>query len=324
MIKRKAAIGIDVGGTYAKVAAVVAGAKRGASWGRILLQSRIFSSPEKGPARFIANLGELLDSWRGRGIEPAALGLGLAGDVDGCAGRLRYSPNLRGWEGFDFKTTLKRRYKKPVIVDNDANLAVWGAYVTELKKKPANVIGVTLGTGVGGGLIINGRIYRGSTGSAGEIGHMRVAIPGEPCHCGLTGCLEAYAGSYGILRTARKVLGRNPLSGQALRRLCPDLEDLEPAHISAAAEQGDAAAREIWAQTAQHLAVGLANLVMVLNPDVLLILGGVSRAGRWLTDPIHKFFATQPFKIPFQKSMLKLADNPNAGSVGAALLAMDE
>lgn len=320
--RHKAAIGIDVGGTCAKLAAVACEAS--GRRGRLLSQTQIPSQPEKGPAAFIKNLGEVIDSWtQQRGLRPAALGLGLAGDVDGDAGLLRYCPNLPGWENFNFKEALKRRFKKPVIVGNDANLAVWGGYVTELKKRPANVIGVTLGTGVGGGLIIAGRLYRGATGSAGEIGHMRVASPGQPCHCGLSGCLEAYAGSYGILRTARQILARNPRGGGILREICPDLEDINPSHISAAAERGDALAREIWSQTARYLAIGLSNLVMVLNPDVLLVLGGISRAGKWLTEPIDKFFQTQPFKAPFQKVKLKLADNPNAGCVGAALLAME-
>ena len=163
---------------------------------------------EKGPSRFVTRAAGLVkDACAGKKIELCAGGIGIAGDVDSKSGIMRFSPNIREFDGFDFKSAFSKSLKLPVTVDNDANAAVWGAYVSVLKRKPKNVIGVTLGTGVGGGLILDGRLYRGSTSSAGELGHARVAFPGEPCGCGATGCLEAYAGALGIARTARRLLG---------------------------------------------------------------------------------------------------------------------
>lgn len=307
------AVGIDVGGTFAKVAAV-------ARTGRILRLEEIPTRPAEGPAAFVGRLGALLDSWPG---PFAGAGLGLAGEVDAERGRLRFAPNMKGWDGFDFKRALTKRLRVPVAVDNDANLAVWGAYVTELKRGPRDVAGVTLGTGVGGGIVIGGRLYRGATGSAGEVGHTRVETPGEPCHCGLRGCLEAYAGSYGVLRTARKVLSERRFGGSLLFKLSPGLSRLELPAITEAARRGDAAAREIWARTGRYLAAGLANLIMILNPEVVLVLGGVSRAGRFLMDPVREHLSRQPFPTPFRRAKLVVAANHNGGCVGAALLALE-
>ncbi|MBI3552596.1 MAG: ROK family protein [Elusimicrobia bacterium] len=309
--------GIDVGGTFTKAAVVSAA-------GKVLREDRIATRPSEGPRTFVSRVAALLSSWRREGLSFSAAGLAIAGDVDAEKGVLRFSPNLPKFDGFRLRDELSARLEVPVVMDNDANLAVWGAYRTELYGRPQNVVGVTLGTGVGGGLVLAGRLYRGSTGSAGEIGHARVEIPGELCHCGRRGCLEAYAGSYGIVRRARRLLAQAPRAGRLVRALCPDLRNLEPAHLSEAAQKGDALARRLWAETGFYLAVGLSNLVLVFNPDAVLILGGVSRAGRWLLDPIKEYFKAQPFKTPFGRAKLKLADNPNAGRVGAALLALDQ
>lgn len=313
---RRLGIGVDVGGTFIKLAAVDAS-------GRVVRRGRLPTEPQRGPLALVEKVSRLLQTWREPAYGRAPLGLGLAGDVDAAKGRLRFTPNLSGWEGFDFKAALSRRLGRPVVVDNDANCAVWGAYATELKRKPKCVVGVTLGTGVGGGLVIDGRLYRGATGSAGEIGHTRVVESGELCHCGQRGCLEAYAGNYGIVRAARRLLSARPSSGRILRRLSPDLSALTPQHLTQAAAAGDAVAREVWWRTGGLLAVGLANVVLLLNPDVLLLLGGVSRAGRWLTEPLRQGLASQVFRTPFRHAVLRLADNHDGGCVGAALLALE-
>lgn len=313
----RAAAGIDVGGTFAKIGVVSAD-------GALLREHKIPTEASAGPAAFVRRLSDLLGSWRRDGQRFSAAGLAIAGDVDSERGTLRLSPNLPGWNGYPLRAKLSARLAVPVAMDNDATLAVWGAYRTELKAKPRSVVGATLGTGVGGGLVLDGRLFRGATGSAGELGHMKVAFPGEPCHCGETGCLEAYAGAYGIVRQARRLLADRPRDGRILRAFCPDLKRLEPAHLSAAARRGDALSREVWARTGSYLGTGLSNLVLVLNPDVLLILGGVSRAKAWLAGPIRERLRANPFRTPFSAAKLKFADNPNAGRIGAALLALEE
>lgn len=311
------AIGIDVGGTFAKIGAVDRS-------GKLLFHEKLPTDPAAGPAAFVDRACGVVERWRGqRKLEAAGVGLGLAGDVDSEAGELRFTPNLRGWDGYPFKRALSRRLGVPVTVENDANAAVFGAYVTELERKPRHVAGLTLGTGVGGGLIVGGKLHRGATGSAGEVGHTKIEPGGEPCHCGDRGCLEAYGGSYGILRLAKRLVKANPKRAKRLLAICGSVEALEPVHLTQAADAGDPVSQEVWQETGRRLAVGIENLILVLNPDVVLVLGGVSRAGRWLMDPITAHLAAQPFRTPFSHARVKLADDPNAGCVGAALLALE-
>lgn len=309
----EAAIGVDAGGTYAKIAAVTPA-------GRILRQERLPTRPELGPGSFVRRISELVAAWRrADGMRLLGLGLGIAGEVDSEKGRLRFAPNLKGWDGYGFKAALTRSLRLRVSVENDANAAVWGGYVAELKRRPRSVVGVTLGTGVGGGLVVEGRLYRGFTGSAGEIGHMVVEPGGELCHCGSRGCLEAYAGSYGIVRAARRVLSESARASRLRGG-----KSIDPERIAQAADRGDWAAREVWSRTGRRLAVGLSNLVLLLNPEAVLLLGGVSRAGHWLLDPIRAHLRRQPFAVPFGRVRLIAADNPDGGCLGAALLALED
>jgi len=310
------AFGVDVGGTFAKIAAV-------SPEGKVLRSEQLPTEARSGPAAFTKRLVDLLRVWRRQGLQARACGFGVAGDVDHERGRLRSTPNLAGWEGFPFREHLRRRLRLPTVMENDANAAVWGAYVTELRRRPRHVLGVTLGTGVGGGLVVSGRLHVGATGSAGEIGHTRVAVPGEPCNCGARGCLEAYAGTYGILRTARRLLHSRPRSGRILRRICPDLGGLSPKLLKLAADRGDLVAAEVWERTGALLGLGLVNAVMVINPDVVILLGGVSRAGHWLLDPVRRVFRGRSFDTALRRVSLRCAANPNGGCVGAALLAWE-
>ncbi len=312
----ESAFGVDAGGTFTKIAAV-------SGRGKVLRLEEFPTDPAAGPGDFLERVIRVLELWRRHGIKASSFGLGLAGDVDHERGTLRLTPNLPGWQGYPFAKEFHQRLRLPMVVENDANAAVWGAYVTQLERRPRSVVGVTLGTGVGGGLIIDGRLYRGATGTAGEIGHTRVAASGEPCHCGARGCLEAYVGNYGIVRTARKLLRARPGSGRILRRLVPDLKTLTPKHLKVAAQRGDALSREVWERTGEMLGLGLANVVMALNPDTVVLLGGVSRAGHWLLDPVKRVFLEHPFQTALRHVSLGRADNPNAGCVGAALLARE-
>lgn len=303
------AIGVDTGGTFVKIAAVTAS-------GRFVKEAQVPSLPKQGPAAFVRRVSQVVKSWK---LRPSALGLALAGDVDSEKGTLRFTPNLKGWGGFPYRAAFKRALGVRATVENDANAAVWGAY-SRLKKRPARVVGVTLGTGVGGGLILEGRLYRGATGSAGEVGHTVVERGGRLCHCGARGCLEAYCGSYGIMITARELLKR-PSPG--LKRLCPDLRELSPAILSAAARAGDKASRQVWERTGDWLGRGLVNLILTVNPEEVLLLGGVSQAGDLLLKPARRVLDAQPFKTPFKKVKVRMTADPTAGCLGAALLALE-
>jgi glucokinase len=312
----KLAFGVDVGGTFAKLAAVTPA-------GKVLRLEQAPTQAHLGPAAFVRRICDMLKTWKAQGLTADALGFGVAGDVDHERGRLRLTPNLPGWQGYPFRDAFHKRLCLPAVMENDANAAVWGAYVTELKRRPRSLLGVTLGTGVGGGLVIDGRLHRGATGSAGEIGHTQVVAGGELCNCGCRGCLEAYAGTYGILRLARRLLRGRPRRGAILRRMVPDLEALTPKLLKLAADAGDEVAGEVWERTGSMLGLGLSNAVIVINPDALLLLGGVSNAGRWILDPILRVFRSRPFGTALRAVKLGCAANPNGGCVGAALLASE-
>jgi glucokinase len=291
-------VGIDVGGTFAKIGLVDAA-------GAVRRSVSIPTDSRRHPAQFVRDVAAVVADWNF-----ASVGLGLAGGVDAATGTLLFAPNLKGWVGFSFRKAFERALKVRTVADNDANVAVWGGYVVGLRRKARHVVGVTLGTGVGGGLILDGRLHRGATGAAGELGHQVIIRGGELCHCGRRGCLEAYAGTEGILRAARRYMKRLP-------------KPLTPKALADAALAGDASARKMWDEVGGHLGTGLANGVLMFNPDAVLILGGVARAGRLITEPVRRCFASQPFREPFAGLTLSAPADRDWGCVGAALLSRE-
>ena len=292
------AVGVDVGGTFAKIALVTPG-------GDVVRSVSIPTEPHRAPVEFVGRVVAALKGWR-----YASLGLGLAGGLDAETGTLLFAPNLKRWIGYSFKREFERRLKVRTIADNDANVAVWGGYSVGLRKKPRCVVGVTLGTGVGGGLIVDGRLHRGATGGAGEIGHQIISINGLLCRCGRRGCLEAYAGTYGLQRLARRLMRRRP-------------SPLTPKALADAAHAGEPGARKVWREAGTSLGIGLANAVMLLNPDAVILLGGVARAGDLILDPVRRVFDAQPFREPFETLKLSMPEEREWGCVGAALLSRE-
>lgn len=291
-------VGIDVGGTYTKMGLV-------GPDGEVVRSDQFPTDSSKGPGNFVRRVTAILKDWHCKSV-----GLGLAGGVDSKTGTLLFVPNLKGWTGFSFKKAFRKSLGINVAVDNDANVAVWGGYAVALKRKPKTVVGVTLGTGVGGGLVIDGRLHRGATGSAGEIGHVTLELEGPRCGCGRRGCLEAYAGTAGIQRLARELMRRPP-------------SPLTPKAVADAALAGDAGAGKVWDTVGTRLGQGLSNLVLVLNPDAILLLGGVARAGGLVLDPLRRVFAAQPFREPFKKVEISAPLDRDWGVVGAALLSRE-
>jgi glucokinase len=292
-------VGVDVGGTFAKIGLVT-------PQGDVVRSAQIPTDPRTSPSEFVRRVASALKDWRYE-----TLGLGLAGGVDAETGTLLFAPNLRRWVGFSFKREFEKRLKIRAVADNDANVAVWGGYVVGLKRRARHVVGVTLGTGVGGGLILDGRLHRGATGGAGELGHMIIRAGGALCRCGRRGCLEAYAGTYGLQRIARRIV-RNPPS------------PLTPKALADAARAGAPGAKKVWDEAGTWLGVGLANAVLMFNPDAVLVLGGVARAGKLILDPVRRVFAAQTFREPFAALTLAAPAERDWGCVGAALLSREK
>ena len=316
-MKGSLGLGIDVGGTYTKLAVVDES-------GRVLRRDRLATASGLGPASFTRRIADAAENLlRGLSRKLAGVGLGLAGDTDPRRRLLRFSPSMRELTGWPLGASFERRLAVPVTAENDGNMAVWGGFVVELRRRPGSVIGVTLGTGVGGGLILDGKLHTGATGSAGEIGHLKVRDGRELCRCGARGCLEAYAGAYAIVRRTRRLLSGRGGKASVLRRLCPDLERLEPRHLSAAARRRDPIALRVWEEVGEILGAGIAGAVYLVNPEVVLLMGGVARAGELVLGPIRRVLARQPFKTAFGAVEVRVARAPDLGAVGAGLLGLE-
>jgi len=306
-------IGIDIGGTNTKI--IVMDSKN-----TLLHEERFHTMPERGQADFMKRLGvsvgKLKKEWK-----PVSIGIGAAGDIDPEKGTMRFSPNLDRWRNVSITGPLGRLTRLPCVLENDANMAAWGAYELELKKKYRNVVAVTLGTGIGGGIILDGMLYHGATGSAGELGHNKLERNGEQCHCGARGCMEAYCGSYAIMRAARRSIKNT--EAFISKYSAPGRERLNTICLTRAADQGHKAALKIWRDMGENLGRGLADMILLFNPDCVVLTGGVSKASRHFLGAVRKVFASQQIKTPFVSVKFVVAGNADIGVYGAALLGME-
>jgi glucokinase len=304
-------IGIDIGGTNTKLVVLDRA-------GKLLAQARFRTEPAKGPGHFIRLLAAGVEAFRrDYGRQLVSVGIGAAGDVDPERGILRFAPNL-GWRSMKITGPLEKLTGLPCVMENDANMAAWGAYELELKRKSANILTLTLGTGIGSGMILDGKLYHGATGSAGEAGHLKIVPDGRRCNCGGKGCFEAYCGSYAIMARARELIKNE--DAFVKKFAAPGHERFNTICLTNAAAAGHAAARRVWAETGASLGRGL---ILVLNPDCVVLTGGVSRARKWFMPAMKKVLADQQIKTPFTKVKIKVSDDADLGSHGAALFGLE-
>ena len=207
----------------------------------------------------------------------AAVGIGAPGAVDGESGTVIFAPNLPGWKDVPLKKELEKHLGVPVVVENDANVAVVGVHETELKGRPRSVVGIFVGTGIGGGLILNGELYSGFNHTAGEIGHMVIDVNGPKCGCGNKGCFEAVASRTAIFQRIKTGVkdGEKTLLTEMLG---DDLEDLRSGDLRKAIRKGDKFVAQVIEQAAKYIGVGAANLINIIGPEVVVLGGGVMEA----------------------------------------------
>ena len=251
------------------------------------------------------------------------VGVGVAGLVDAERSRVYFAPNLR-WSQVPVRALLEAATGLPVVVENDGNIAAWGEYRFGAGRGARDITLVTVGTGIGGGIVIDGRLFRGAHGAAGEIGHLNAVPDGRPCGCGRNGCLEQYASGNALVREARALAAdRRAEAGVLLALGDGTPEGVQGEHITEAARAGDPVATEAFSIVGTWLGRGLADLAATLDPEVFVIGGGVSDAGDLLLASARQTLAD---KLIGQQNrpapLVKTAELTNlAGLVGAADLA---
>jgi glucokinase len=274
-------LGLDVGGT--KLAAgVVAGD------GRVLSMQVAPSRVEEGPDAMIErhlDLGRTAVAAAGVPWEQVrAIGIACGGPLDPFRGVIQSPPGLPGWDDVPLVATVEAALQRPTVVDNDATacaIAEWWFGVGG-ERGVRNLVYLTISTGVGGGLILDGRVYRGAAGNAGELGHLTIDYQGRPCGCGRRGCLEAYASGPQIAARARERLAEGRES--SLRALA----EITSRDVAAEAAAGDPLASEVWDETTAMLGSAIANILDVFNPELVVLGGGVTRAGDQLLAPVRE------------------------------------
>lgn len=308
------AIGIDVGGT--KVAGALVGAD-----GTIVAEARR-DTPASDVQATEDMIVELIATLRA-GHDVEAVGVGAAGWVDAARSTVYFAPNL-AWQNEPLGEELTARCGLPVVIENDANAAAWGEYRFGAARDTPDSVTVTVGTGLGGGLVIGGVLYRGGFGIAGEIGHIQVVPGGRACPCGNIGCWEQYASGRALVRAARERAAQHPRDAETLL----ELGDGTPAgirgpHVTAAAQDGDPVAIAAFGEISAWLGRGLADLVAVLDPGCFVLGGGVSEAGELVLEPARAAYEAEVSgrgKRPYAD--VRLAEHANnAGVMGAADLA---
>ena len=312
------AIGIDIGGT--KVAGGVVDAH-----GSVLRRARRdtphrSTSPRVVEDTIVSVVEELL-AVGGQAV--TAVGIGAAGFVAADRATVVFAPHL-SWRNEPLRESLGSRVPLPVFVDNDANAAVWAEHRFGAGRGESHLVMVNLGTGIGGGIVLDGRVIRGRYGIAGEFGHMQVVPDGIRCECGNRGCWEQYASGNALVREARALMSAgSPVVSDLFDRVGGRPEDLTGPLVTEAARDGDPLARELLGEIGRWLGIGMADLAAALDPGTFVIGGGVSAAGDLLLDPARDAFRRQLTGRGYRpEAMIVAAQLGNeAGLVGAADLA---
>ena len=255
----------------------------------------------------------------------AGIGIGAPGAVDFADGKVIFAPNMEGWKDVSLKKDLEKALGVPVFVENDGNIAALGVHVAELKGKAKSLIGIFVGTGIGGGLIVNGDLYSGFNHTAGEIGHMVLDLNGPKCGCGNKGCFEALASRTAIFQQIKAGIkdGEKTILTEMLGN---DLADLRSGDLRKAIRRGDKFVDKVIEGAAEYIGIGIANLVNILSPEVVVLGGGVIEA---LADEMMSVIVetAQDYAMPgTMKGVEILASKlgDNAGITGGAVLARRE
>jgi glucokinase len=307
-------VGVDVGGT--KIAAGVVGDD-----GTLVASTRR-DSPAQQPAAIADGIADVVTELRGA-HDVAAVGLAAAGYLDRAGTRIMFAPNL-AWRDERLRDLVEDRVGLPTVLENDANCAAWAEHRFGAAQDARTLVMATIGTGIGGGMVHDGELFRGGFGVGAEFGHMRVVPDGRACACGLLGCWEAYGSGTALAARARELATQDPASARVLLELAgDDLASIRGVLVSEAAGRGDPASLESFAELARWIGEGFASLAAVLDPDVIVVGGGVSESSQLDLDAIRAAFdsAETGFGHRPEPAIRRAQLGNRAGLIGAADLA---
>ena len=314
MLTMKTYIGIDLGGTNIKGALVN-------EQGEIIRQSTCPTHAEQGVEAVTATIADMIRDLA-KGEDIAGVGLGCPGIVDDKCGTVVYACNL-GWINYDVRSALKKLTGFSVHLVNDANAAALAEVVAGAAKGAESAVVVTLGTGVGGGVVIGGRLLTGYTGAASELGHMTIVADGEPCACGRKGCFEAYASATALIRMTDEAMSAHPES--AMHQIAAE-QGVDGRTAFTAQQMGDAAGDVVVKEYIRYLSIGIANIVNIFFPEVVALSGGVANQGENLLAPLRREVSQQEYGAAYTAKhphIVCCTLGNTAGMIGAAMFARD-
>ncbi|MCH7871362.1 MAG: ROK family protein [Planctomycetes bacterium] len=311
-------IGLDLGGTNTEGVVLTRG-------NETVIRRSMATEASGGAAHVISRLAGLVEELISAGgldkSQIAGVGIGAPGPMSFERGVILHAPNLPGWKDVALRDELRKATSLPVVLENDANAAAFGEFVAGAGESVRDMVMLTLGTGIGGGIIIDGKLLRGRYDNAGEIGHVIVERDGRPCPCGQRGCLERYASARAIAELATEAIRSSERS--PLREKISRGETIDAADVDQAAQGGDPTAMRIWDQACRRLAIAGVMIQHMINPERIVLAGGLIGAGERLLGPVREYFQNLTWKSAADGPHFALATlGGQAGAVGAAALAV--
>ena len=308
-------IGIDLGGTFIKFALLYEGLSRK---GAHQSPTPASEGPEGVIAAMIAGARQLLEQESVTPGSVVGVGIGSPGPLDAEAGIVIGMPNIPGFDNVPLRDRVGEGLSLPAVLENDANAAALGEFLLGSGRGTSIMALLTLGTGLGSGIVIDGKLLHGAHGIGAELGHIIVVPGGEQCGCGQRGCLERYASATYLAQYARRLIEQDRRES-SLAEVLATTGRLDAKDVQQAAGKGDKLAREVWDRAVEYLAVGCVNLCRVLDPDVIVLGGGMAKAGKSLLEPLGRHFRRLHWEISPPRTALVLGDLGNdAGVIGAA------
>ena len=318
---RRPVLTVDLGGTKIASAVIDAGSE-------VLASDHRLTRADEGVEAVIGRIFEVVESLLKESnpgpSRPDSISIAAAGAIDSVKGIVTLSPNLPGWCNIPLRDQVAERFGMDTFLVNDASAAALAEHRLGAGRGMDNLIYITVSTGIGGGIVMGGQLYLGSSGAAGEIGHMVIDSGGPECYCGLSGCLEVLASGTAIARQAKKRL-RDGQNSTLTNLVAGNIDAITAREVSQAAQGGDRLAAEVVAQAAKYLGIGMAGVVNIFNPDIIVFGGGVSKMGDFLLDPVRRLVREKAFSISAQAVKIVTAElGDDVGLLGAAIFAREQ